>query len=210
MSDISNLFDNNRDWAERVKSEDPEFFSKLASQQSPEYLWIGCSDSRVPANQIVDLMPGEIFVHRNVANLVVHTDFNCLTVLQYAIDVLKVKHVMVVGHYGCGGVKAAYENADNGMIDNWLRNIKDVQDRHIDILNAVEDEQARVDMLVELNARDQVAHVCQTTIVQNAWARGQQLSVHGLVYSLEDGLLKDLGCSVESAEGVSAAYLVHT
>jgi carbonic anhydrase len=210
MSEIGNLFEKNREWAERVKAEDPDFFSKLASQQSPDYLWIGCSDSRVPANQIVDLLPGEIFVHRNVANLVVHTDLNCLTVIQYAVEVLKVKHVMVVGHYGCGGVRAAYEKADNGMIDNWLCNIKDVLHKNNDKLAAVEDEDARVDLLVELNVRDQVAHVCQTTIAQRAWGRGQPLSVHGLVYSLEDGRLKDLGCSVDSAAGVYEAYRIHT
>jgi carbonic anhydrase len=208
MSDIDNLFENNRDWADSVRAEDPEFFAKLAAQQSPEYLWIGCSDSRVPANQIVGLLPGEIFVHRNVANMVVHTDFNCLTVLQYAVDVLQVKHVFVVGHYGCGGVRAAYENSDNGMIDNWLRNIKDVQDQHKEALDAIPNEDARIDLLVELNIRDQAAHVCQTTIVQNAWARGQSVAVHGWVYSLQDGLLKDLGCTVDSASGVSDAYRV--
>ena len=208
MSNIDKLFEKNRDWAESVKRDDPQFFEKLAAQQSPEYLWIGCSDSRVPANQIVGLMPGEVFVHRNVANMVVHTDFNCLTVLQYAVDVLKVRHVMVVGHYGCGGVRAAYENADNGMIDNWLRNIKDVQYRHQKELRGIADEDERVDRLVELNVRNQVEHVCQTTIVQNAWSRGQPLTVHGWIYSIQDGLLKDLDCAVDGAGQIDAAYRV--
>jgi len=208
MDRIDKLFDNNRRWAQSVKTSDPDFFKKLASQQSPEYLWIGCSDSRVPANQIVGLMPGEVFVHRNVANMVVHTDFNCLSVLQFAVDVLKVKHIMVVGHYGCGGVVAAYENADNGLIDNWLRNIKDVQHRHRKALERVEDKGERLDLLCELNVKTQVAHVCHTTIVQNAWQRGQPISVHGWVYSLKDGLLKDLDCTVQSAEQIADAYRV--
>ncbi|MEP1470649.1 MAG: carbonate dehydratase [Halieaceae bacterium] len=208
MEGLEDLFANNRAWSDEVKQADPLFFEKLAGQQSPEYLWIGCSDSRVPANQIVGLDPGEIFVHRNVANIVAHTDFNCLTVLQYAIDVLKVKHVIVVGHYGCGGVKAAYENADNGMIDNWLRNIKDVLSHNRDRINALPEGEERVDMLCELNVTSQVANVCHTTIAQNAWARGQSLSVHGLVYSLRDGLLKDLDCTVTGPEQISEAYRV--
>ena len=208
MSKLQGLFDNNRSWASSVNSSDPEFFSKLAAQQSPEYLWIGCSDSRVPANQIVGLLPGEIFVHRNVANIVVHTDFNCLTVLQYAVDVLRVKHVIVVGHYGCGGIRAAYEGADNGLADNWLRNIKDVQHRHQARLEAVDGEEARLDLLCELNVMTQVDHVCHTTIAQNAWSRGQELSVHGWVYSLQDGLLKDLNCSVDRLEQVPKAYRI--
>tara|TARA_R110002073_G_scaffold151678_1_gene306013 strand:+ start:7973 stop:8605 length:633 start_codon:yes stop_codon:yes gene_type:complete len=208
MKPLDDLFEKNRNWAESVKTKDPRFFEKLAAQQSPEYLWIGCSDSRVPANQIVGLMPGEIFVHRNVANMVVHTDFNCLTVLQYAIDVLKVKHVMVVGHYGCGGIDAAYENADNGLIDNWLRNIKDVQHRHRERIEAIEDREARLNLLCELNVMTQVSHVCHTTIVQNAWQRGQKLAIHGWVYSLEDGLLKDLDCTVDRAEQIADAYRI--
>ena len=208
MTKLDTLFNNNREWATSVKTSDPLFFQTLAAQQSPEYLWIGCSDSRVPANQIVGLMPGEIFVHRNVANMVVHTDFNCLTVLQYAIDVLKVKHVMVVGHYGCGGVTAAYENADNGLIDNWLRNIKDVQHRYRARLEAIEDKEARLNLLCELNVVTQAAHVCHTTIVQNAWHRGQPLAVHGWVYSLKDGLLKDLDCTVDRADQIADAYRV--
>lgn len=205
---LTALFDNNRAWAERVKTSDPDFFSKLASQQSPEYLWIGCSDSRVPANQIVDLLPGEVFVHRNVANMVVHTDFNCLSVLQYAVEVLKVKHVIVVGHYGCGGVQAAYENKDMGLVDNWLRNIKDVQFRHEGELEAIADRGARLERLCELNVISQVANVCHTTIVQNAWSRKQPVTVHGWVYSLRDGLLKDLNCSVDSPDGISGVYRV--
>jgi carbonic anhydrase len=208
MSKLEGLFNKNREWALNVKTSDPQFFEKLAAQQNPEYLWIGCSDSRVPANQIVGLAPGEIFVHRNVANMVVHTDFNCLTVLQYAIEILKVKHVMVVGHYGCGGVAAAYENADNGMIDNWLRNIKDVQHKFSKRLEDIEDKDLRLELLCELNVMTQVSHVCHTTIAQNAWQRGQPLSVHGWVYSLRDGLLKDLDCTVDCIDQVADAYRV--
>ena len=208
MSKLDVLFEKNRNWALSVKASDPLFFEKLSAQQSPEYLWIGCSDSRVPANQIVGLMPGEVFVHRNVANMVVHTDLNCLTVLQYAVDVLKVKHVMVVGHYGCGGVAAAYENADNGLIDNWLRNIKDVQHHHQLQLDAIEDKTQRLELLCELNVVSQVSNVCHTTIVQNAWRRGQPLAIHGWVYSLADGLLKDLDCTVDRAEQIADAYRI--
>jgi|TARA_B110000093_G_scaffold15841_1_gene14651 carbonic anhydrase len=210
VSKLDVLFEKNRDWALSVKASDPLFFEKLSAQQSPEYLWIGCSDSRVPANQIVGLMPGEVFVHRNVANMVVHTDLNCLTVLQYAVDVLKVKHVMVVGHYGCGGVAAAYENADNGLIDNWLRNIKDVQHHHQLQLDAIEDKTQRLELLCELNVVSQVSNVCHTTIVQNAWRRGQPLAIHGWVYSLADGLLKDLDCTVDRAEQIADAYRIDT
>ncbi|MFV0478046.1 MAG: carbonate dehydratase [Parahaliea sp.] len=206
MSGVDDLFDNNQMWAERLKTSDPDFFEKLANQQHPEYLWIGCSDSRVPANQIVGLLPGEVFVHRNVANIVVHTDFNCLSVLQYAIDVLRIKHVLVVGHYGCGGVRAAYENRENGLIDNWLRNIKDVQHVHQHRLNALPTDEQRIDLLCELNVMRQVANVCHTTIVQNAWAREQSLSVHGWVYGLKDGLVRDLKCSVSGIEQIAAAY----
>lgn len=208
MSKLDVLFEKNRDWALSVKASDPLFFEKLSAQQSPDYLWIGCSDSRVPANQIVGLMPGEVFVHRNVANMVVHTDLNCLTVLQYAVDVLKVKHVMVVGHYGCGGVAAAYENADNGLLDNWLRNIKDVQCHHQLQLDAIEDKTQRLELLCELNVVSQVSNVCHTTIVQNAWRRGQPLAIHGWVYSLADGLLKDLDCTVDKAEQIADAYRI--
>ena len=208
MSSLESLFVNNRQWAESVNSSDPEFFEKLAAQQNPDYLWIGCSDSRVPANQIVGLLPGEVFVHRNVANMVVHTDFNCLTVLQYAIEILHVKHVIVVGHYNCGGVLAAFENSDNGMIDNWLRNIKDVQQVHRKRINALEDKEDRVDLLCELNVMTQVSNVCHTSIVQNAWARGQQVDVHGWIYSLKDGLLKDLVCSVNGPDQISEIYRI--
>lgn len=208
MRSIDELFSNNRAWAHSVKTSDPGFFEKLANQQSPEYLWIGCSDSRVPANQIVGLLPGEVFVHRNVANMVVHTDFNCLTVLQYAVDVLRVKHVLVVGHYNCGGVRAAFENRDNGLIDNWLRNIKDVQQRHRRRIAALDNDEERVNLLCELNVISQVSNVCHTTIVQNAWARGQPLSVHGWVYSLQDGLIQDLKCTVTSPEQISEVYRV--
>ena len=210
MSKLDGLFEKNREWANSVNTSDPEFFQKLAAQQNPEYLWIGCSDSRVPANQIVGLLPGEIFVHRNVANIVVHTDFNCLTVLQYAVDVLKVKHVIVVGHYGCGGIRAAYEDADNGLIDNWLRNIKDVLQRHRARIEAIDDEETRLDLLCELNVMTQVSHVCHTTIAQNAWARGQKLAVHGWVYSLQDGLLKDLDCSVDQVDQIPDVYRVQS
>jgi carbonic anhydrase len=210
VTTLDELFQNNREWADAISASDPDFFPKLAAQQTPEYLWIGCSDSRVPANQIVGLMPGEVFVHRNVANMVVHTDLSCLTVLQFAVDVLKVKHVMVVGHYGCGGVRAAYENADNGLIDNWLRNIKDVQFRYRAELETVTDVEERLALLCELNVKTQVEHVCQTTIVQNAWERGQPLSVHGWVYSISDGLLKDLGCTTDSASQVAEIYRVMT
>ncbi|MBA6412923.1 carbonate dehydratase [Parahaliea sp. F7430] len=209
MSGVDKLFEKNRSWAESIKTSDPDFFEKLANQQSPEYLWIGCSDSRVPANQIIGLMPGEVFVHRNVANMVVHTDFNCLTVLQYAVDVLKVKHILVVGHYNCGGVRAAYEDQDNGLIDNWLRNIKDVQHNHQSRFDALEnDPDAAIDLLCELNVMSQVSNVCHTTILQNAWSRGHEISVHGWVYSLKDGLVKDLQCSVSSLDQVSKIYRV--
>ena len=208
MSKLDDLFEKNRDWATSVKTSDPDFFEKLAAQQNPEYLWIGCSDSRVPANQIVGLLPGEIFVHRNVANIVVHTDFNCLTVLQYAVEVLQVKHVIVVGHYGCGGIAAAYEDADNGLADNWLRNIKDVYHRNRARIDVLDDEEGRLNLLCELNVMTQVAHVCHTTIAQNAWARGQKLAVHGWVYSLRDGLLKDLDCTVDRVDQIPDAYRV--
>lgn len=208
MSSLKDLFQNNREWSDSIKTSDPLFFEKLASQQSPEYLWIGCSDSRVPANQIVGLLPGEVFVHRNVANMVVHTDFNCLTVLQYAVDVLKVKHVIIVGHYDCGGVRAAYEGADNGMIDNWLRNIKDVLHNNEARISAQPNDGAKMDLLCELNVMSQVSNVCHTTIAQNAWDRGQPLEVHGWVYSLRDGLLKDLNCSVNSAGQIEDVYRV--
>jgi carbonic anhydrase len=192
MKKLSTLFSNNRNWSDRIRKQDPQFFPTLASQQAPEYLWIGCSDSRVPANEIVDLLPGELFVHRNVSNIVVHTDMNCLSVLQYAVEVLKVKHVMVVGHYGCGGVRAAMETCSHGLIDNWLRNIRDVYFKHRALVGPWKDTPAQVDMMCELNAVEQAYNVCNTTIVQDAWHRGQELSVHGWVYSLKNGRLTDL------------------
>jgi len=203
---LPDLFDKNRVWARSIKDEDPTFFEALSAQQSPKYLWIGCADSRVPANEIVGLMPGELFVHRNVANVVVHTDLNCLSVLQYAVDVLKVDHVIVCGHYGCGGVRAAYERSSLGLIDNWLRHVQDVRDRHDAQLQALENDEARLDRLSELNVIDQVRHVCQTTIVQDAWTRGQRIIVHGWIYGLGDGLLRDLGCSIDSNEALADAY----
>jgi carbonic anhydrase len=192
MSDIKQLFDNNRKWAADVTAAHPDFFEKLAAQQAPEYLWIGCSDSRVPANEIVGLLPGEMFVHRNVANVVVHTDLNCLAVVQYAVDVLKVRHVIVCGHYGCGGVKASLDQARLGLIDNWLRHVQDVANVQNAALNGLTGD-ARVDRLCELNVIEQARHVCETTVIQDAWARGQQLRVHGWIYGLTDGRLRDLG-----------------
>jgi carbonic anhydrase len=207
MKTMGHLFENNRAWAAAIKEQDPQFFSKLSSQQTPEYLWIGCADSRVPSNQIIGLLPGEVFVHRNVANMVVHTDFNCLSVIQYAVDVLKVKHIMVVGHYGCGGVRAAMLDQQYGLIDNWLRFIKDLYyiKRH-KFENLSEDE--KVDLLCEMNVKAQVANVCRTTIVQNAWARGQQLEVHGWIYAVNDGLLRDLGLTVSGLDQIEAVYRI--
>jgi carbonic anhydrase len=198
MCDISQLFANNRQWAETMLIKDPEFFHKLSGQQAPRYLWIGCSDSRVPANEIVNLMPGELFVHRNIANVVVHTDLNCLSVMQFAIDVLKVEHLIVCGHYGCGGVLAAMRNAKLGLVDNWLRHIQDVACKYRSQLAEVPEE-SRGDLLCELNVSEQVLNVAQTTAVQNAWERGQSLSLHGLIYSLNDGLLRDLNMTMSKA-----------
>ena len=192
MHALKHLFENNRGWAEKIKADDPEFFLKLSRQQSPEYLWIGCSDSRVPANEIVGLLPGELFVHRNVANLVIHTDLNCLSVLQYAVEVLRVKHIIVCGHYGCGGVKTAMENKELGLIYNWLRAIKDIYQRHRSRLDPLESDSDRLDLLCELNAIEQAANVSHTAIVQNAWKRGQEVTVHSWIYSIRDGILRDL------------------
>jgi len=189
---LSHLLDNNRRWAQQVTARDPQFFRSLVAQQSPRYLWIGCSDSRVPANEIVGLAPGELFVHRNVANIVVHTDLNCLSVLQYAIDVLKVEHVIVCGHYGCGGVRAAYLNSSLGLIDNWLRHVRDVHDRCRVLIERGDGEDAAINRLCEHNVIAQVHHVCQTTIVQDAWRRKQRVAIHGWIYDLRDGLLRDL------------------
>jgi carbonic anhydrase len=198
MRSLTHLFASNRAWAARVREQQPDFFEKLARQQRPEYLWIGCSDSRVPANDIVGLLPGELFVHRNVANLVVHTDLNCLSVMQFAIDLLKVRHVIVCGHYGCSGVRAALRNERHGLADNWLRHLQDVRDKH----EPVESESR----LCELNVIEQVANVCQTTIVQDAWARGQELHVHGWIYGIEDGLLRDLNTTIAAAKEAPAVY----
>ena len=203
---LPNLFSNNRDWARRTTAREPEFFQSLSEQQSPKYLWIGCSDSRVPANEIVGLRPGELFVHRNVANVVVHTDLNCLSVLQYAIDVLKVEHVIVCGHYGCGGVRAAYLRSSLGLIDNWLRHVQDVRDRHDAMVNAERGDEARIARLCELNVIEQVTHVSRTTIVEDAWRRDQALTIHGWIYDLRDGLLRDLFCTAAAATEVVAAY----
>jgi carbonic anhydrase len=197
VSDLADLFERNRAWAGAMAADDPEFFTDLARRQTPEYLWIGCSDSRVPANQIVGLAPGDVFVHRNVANIVVHTDLNCLSVLQYAVDVLRVRRVIVCGHYGCGGVSAALEGTRHGLIDNWLRHVADVGEKHAAELASLPEE-ARLDRLCELNVIEQVENVCQTTIVGDAWARGQELTVHGLVYGLHDGLLRDLGVTTSA------------
>jgi carbonic anhydrase len=199
LKTLNHLFDNNLAWATSIKEKDPEFFRRLSKQQAPEYLWIGCSDSRVPANQITGLQPGEVFVHRNIANVVVHTDLNCLSVIQFAVEVLKVKHIIICGHYGCGGVKAALENHEHGLIDNWLRHIKDVirfNSRQFDGLKHNE----KLDLLCEINVREQVTNICNTTIVQNAWKQGKELSIHGWIYSIENGILKDLSACVTSKD----------
>ena len=200
------LFENNLQWVKSVTDADPEFFTRLANQQSPEYMWIGCSDSRVPANQITGLAPGEVFVHRNIANVVVHTDMNALSVIQFAIDQLKVKHIIVVGHYGCAGVRAAMENIRVGLADNWIRHVKDVNERHGSYLGRVLNNTERVNKLCELNVIEQVVNVCQTTSVQDAWARGQALTVHGWVYGVEDGLARDMGVSVANPEELTERY----
>ncbi len=206
MRVLEHLFESNRAWSRRIQEQDREFFVKLSRQQSPEYLWIGCADSRVPANEIVDLLPGELFVHRNVANVVVHTDLNCLSVMQNAVDVLKVRHVIVCGHYGCGGVRAALRRDRMGLIDNWLRHVQDVRDKHQARLEILTDESQQVDRLCELNVMEQVVNVCQTTILLDAWARGQPLAVHGWIYGLRDGLLRDLNITVTSEQEAAAVY----
>ena len=206
MRTLKHLLDSNRTWSERIRAQDPEFFLKLARQQRPNYLWIGCSDSRVPANQITGLAPGEVFVHRNIANMVVHTDLNCLSVMQFAVDVLKVRHIIVCGHYGCSGVRAALYRDRLGLIDNWLRHVQDVRRKHEASLAALPDESARGDRLCELNVIEQVANVCQTTIVRDAWERGQALAVHGWIYSLQDGLLRDLDTTATGPREAEAAH----
>jgi len=204
MRVLNHLFLNNRAWADGIRRQDPEFFERLSRQQSPAYLWIGCSDSRVPANEIVGLLPGELFVHRNVANVVVHTDLNCLSVIQFAVDVLHVQHIIVCGHYGCGGVFAALGGQQLGLIDNWLRHVQDVREKHRSELDSIGTEVLRHDRLCELNVVEQVTHVCQTSIVQGAWSRGQPLSIHGWIYSIGNGLLKDLGICITSAAELRA------
>lgn len=206
MRKLKHLFEHNRAWAERIRKQDPDFFLNLSQQQSPGYLWIGCSDSRVPANQIVGLLPGELFVHRNVANLVVHTDLNCLSVMQFAVDILKVRHIIVCGHYGCSGVRAALRRDRIGLSDNWLRHVQDVREKHQTHLASAGSEAETSDRLCELNVIEQVANVCQTTIARDAWERGQELAVHGWIYGLQDGLLRDLNTTVASPDEPAGAY----
>src|SRR5437667_8576140 len=206
MRTLKHLFQNNKAWAGRILEQDPAFFLELSKQQSPSYLWIGCSDSRVPANQIVGLLPGELFVHRNVANVVVHSDLNCLSVMQFSGDVLKVKHIIVCGHYGCGGVRAALRGDRLGLVDNWLRHVRDVRDKHAARLATGGDEAHRCDRLCELNVIEQVLHVCQTSIVGDVWKRGQELTVHGWIYGLHDGRLRDLNIAIRQEQQIAAAY----
>jgi len=196
MDELKDLFERNQQWASKIKQKDPDFFLKLSRQQAPEYLWIGCSDSRVPANQIINLPPGDVFVHRNIANVVVHTDLNCLSVVQYAVDVLKVKHIIVCGHYGCGGIKAALDGKEHGLIDNWLRHIKDVKRFNEPQFEGLAHSE-KVDLLCELNVTEQVKNICNTTIVQKAWKQGFELNIHGWIYNIENGILKDLTASTE-------------
>jgi carbonic anhydrase len=207
---LPKLIENNRKWAVSVTERDPEFFAKLARQQNPDFLWIGCSDSRVPANQIIGVAPGEVFVHRNIANVVVHSDFNCLSVIEFAVSVLKVKHIIVCGHYGCGGVKAASENHHLGLIDNWLRHIRDVRQKHDIVLSALETDTLRLDRLCELNVVEQVHNVCHTSIVQEAWEKGQSLAVHGWIYRIQDGLIDDLDVTITGLDEIADAYRMAT
>lgn len=206
MRSLSHLIENNRTWSERRRQNDPEFFTRLLQQQRPRYLWIGCADSRVPANEIVGLLPGELFVHRNIANVVVHSDLNCLSVMQFAVDVLAIEHIIVCGHYGCSGVSAALQNQRVGLADNWLRHVQDVHSKHDAKIAALSDTPQRIDRLCELNVIEQVVNVCQTTIVRDAWDRGQQLAVHGWVYGLKDGLVRDLGSTVMETSHTAAVY----
>lgn len=199
MKTLKYLFDNNLEWANSITEKDPEFFSRLSKQQAPEYLWIGCSDSRVPANQIVNLPPGDVFVHRNIANVVVHSDLNCLSVIQFAVEILKVKHIIVCGHYGCGGIKAAMEDHEHGLIDNWLRHIKDVIRFNVDEFQGLTHNE-KLDLLCELNVKEQVTNVCNTTIVQDAWKQGRDLSIHGWIYNIDNGILKDLEADITSSD----------
>jgi len=197
LKTLKHLFDNNLAWANSIKEKDPDFFTRLSKQQAPEYLWIGCSDSRVPANQITNLQSGEVFVHRNIANVVVHTDLNCLSVIQFAVEILKVKHIIICGHYGCSGIKAALENQEHGLIDNWLRHIKDVIRLHAEKFEGLEHED-KLNLLCELNVKEQVRNICNTTIVENAWKQGKDLSIHGWIYSIKNGILKDLDTHITS------------
>ncbi len=206
MQSLDHLFAQNAAWADKIRAQDPEFFLKLARQQNPEYLWIGCSDSRVPANEIVGMLPGELFVHRNIANVVVHTDLNALSVIQFAVDVLKVKHVMVVGHYGCSGVRSALRCDKVGLADNWLRHVQDVKEKHDDCLCRLPDESARSARLCEFNVIEQVDNVCKTSIIRDAWERGQSVTIHGLIYGLHDGRLRNLHCSASSVAEAALSY----
>lgn len=203
---LDHLFAQNKAWAQSIRAQDPDFFLKLSRQQSPSYLWIGCSDSRVPANEIVGLLPGELFVHRNVANLVVHTDLNCLSVLQFAVEILKVSHIIVCGHYGCSGVRAALRRERLGLSDNWLRHLQDVREKHSQHLGAGADEEQNAARLCELNVIEQVANVCHTTIAREAWERKQELAVHGWIYGLHDGLLRDMNVTVSAPEEITKVY----
>jgi carbonic anhydrase len=202
MNHLPELLERNRNWAARVREVNPDFFKNLSLQQTPKYMWIGCADSRVPATEIVDLVPGEIFVHRNVANVVVHSDFNCLSVLEFAVNVLKVQHVIVVGHYGCGGVKAVFDNDEIGLADNWLGHVRDIKERHKDALERISEPEKRFDRLCELNVLEQSRNVCKSTIVRGAWKRAQDLTVHGWIYGLKDGLIRDLGFCASSPADV--------
>ncbi len=206
MRTLNHLFENNRNWARAILAKDPDFFKRLSGQHAPEYLWIGCSDSRVPANELIGLQPGEVFVHRNIANMVIHTDMNCLSVIQYAVDLLKVKHIIVCGHYGCGGVEGAMDSRPQGLVDNWLRHIRDIYQKYEFTLDRIADPKRRSDKLCELNVIEQVSNVCHTTIVQDAWRRGQGLTVHGWIYGLEHGLLRDLHVCVSGADELSSIY----
>jgi carbonic anhydrase len=208
MRVLRHLFDTNREWATKIKESDPDFFLNLSKQQTPEYLWIGCSDSRVSENLLVGKMPGEIFVHRNIANVVVHSDLNCLSVMQFAVEVLKVKHIIVCGHYGCGGIKAAMDNQEHGLIDNWLRHIKDVYRYHQNRIDSFQSNEDKFNLLCELNVIEQVANVCHTTIVQNAWKSGRELAVHGWIYAIETGLLKDLDVCITKKSEISKIHQI--
>jgi carbonic anhydrase len=205
---LPQLIENNRNWAKNILQTEPDFFTQLAQGQKPEILWIGCADSRVPANQIIGLKPGDVFVHRNIANVVVHSDFNCQSVIEYAVSVLRVKHIIVCGHYGCGGVQAATQNHHVGLIDGWLRHIRDVRQKHDAILRMISDEQQLIERLCELNVVEQALNVCHSTVVQDAWDKGQELAVHGWIYSIQDGLLKDLNVTIAGPTEIASAYRV--